>query len=103
MTKQEAREAIAAGRAAEAKLGSIARTRRPTDEETQEAREAYRLAAEGSRILSTACDMTDECDEPVTHVDTKGYIYCARHAAMRCSGTSGRRCRKLRAGELKTR
>jgi len=41
--------AVAAARDAERTLAAIARTRRPTDEETAAARAAYALAAEMSR------------------------------------------------------
>lgn len=44
------------------------------------------------------CDMP-ECAEKVTHVDEKGFIYCAPHGVNRkifC------RCRKLSAKEIRT-
>jgi hypothetical protein len=44
-----------------------------------------------------ACSMTDACAEPVSHIDDKGFTYCARHGAQR---RLYRRCRKLRAHEL---
>jgi hypothetical protein len=46
------------------------------------------------------CDMHKECQGQVSHVDDSGFIYCARHGLTRRG--SGRRCRKLRASELKT-
>ena len=45
------------------------------------------------------CDMTEECTQPVTHVGTKGWLYCETHARIR--NTSGYElCRKLRPHEL---
>lgn len=46
------------------------------------------------------CQMTDDCQEPVTHIDDNGFIYCAEHGQRRKE--SGRRCRKLKPAELKT-
>lgn len=43
------------------------------------------------------CDMTKACQEPVTHIDYKGYIYCAKHGQERKSTC---RCRKLTKKEL---
>jgi hypothetical protein len=44
-----------------------------------------------------ACDMTDSCTEPVTHIDIKGFAYCTRHGIERRSWCP---CRKLRGYEL---
>lgn len=44
------------------------------------------------------CDMTKECPEEVTHIDEKGFLYCARHGYQR---KNVMRCRKLRPAELK--
>jgi hypothetical protein len=44
-----------------------------------------------------ACSMTDMCTEPVSHIDDKGFAYCARHGIQR---RSHRRCRKLKSYEL---
>lgn len=44
------------------------------------------------------CDMTKECLGAVTHIDSKGYCYCAKHGEQRKS--SGNRCRKLKPAEL---
>lgn len=41
------------------------------------------------------CDY--DCDEPVTHIGEKGYIYCLTHAARRCGYE---RTRKMRPWEL---
>lgn len=45
------------------------------------------------------CEMTEDCPQKVTHIDDKGYIYCARHGEIR---KAYRRCRKLSPKELKT-
>lgn len=45
------------------------------------------------------CEMTDQCTSGVTHIDDKGFIYCARHGEIR---KAYRRCRKLTQKELKT-
>jgi hypothetical protein len=44
------------------------------------------------------CEMSHECQCPVTHIDDKGYIYCKQHGNER---KSYRRCRQLRIWELK--
>jgi len=48
------------------------------------------------RAKTLQCEWEDGCKEPVTHVEAKGYVYCARHAAY-----SGRRARKLKPAEVK--
>jgi hypothetical protein len=48
---------------------------------------------------SLACDMEKDCAAPVTHVDEKGYVYCAPHGVER---KAYRRCRKLRPYELRS-
>jgi len=45
------------------------------------------------------CDMAPGCAEPVTRVDSDGYVYCDRHGIARKD--SGRNCRKLRPWELR--
>jgi hypothetical protein len=45
------------------------------------------------------CDMTKDCEKPVTHIDNDGYIYCEKHAAQRKSG--GVPTRKLKPAEIK--
>ena len=42
------------------------------------------------RVLT--CDMVEGCTEPVTHIDSKGYVYCATHGQER---KATQRCRKL--------
>jgi len=46
-----------------------------------------------------SCDMAKDCCEPVTHIDSSGFAYCAAHGASR--RRSGRRCRKLRPHEIR--
>lgn len=43
------------------------------------------------------CDMDRDCKAPVTHIDNKGYSYCAEHAAER---KFWKPTRKLRTWEL---
>jgi hypothetical protein len=43
------------------------------------------------------CDMTADCNEPITHLDDKGFIYCTNHGVSR---RYSRPCRKLRPSEL---
>lgn len=45
------------------------------------------------------CDMERDCDEPVTHIDHKGYVYCYAHGQQRKA--SGIRCRKLTPAEAR--
>ena len=43
------------------------------------------------------CEMTSECNEAVTHMDKKGYIYCTTHGLER---REYQPCRKLRPHEV---
>jgi|SRR6185369_14428356 len=43
------------------------------------------------------CDMKHDCARPVTHIDEKGFIYCAEHGQQR---RNHKRCRKLQGWEL---
>lgn len=46
------------------------------------------------------CEMRRECTESVTHIGSKGYIYCATHGTeRRAYGTE--RTRKMRPWELR--
>lgn len=45
------------------------------------------------------CDMTEQCQDTVNHIDDSGFIYCTKHGLQRRG--HGRRCRKLRPSELK--
>lgn len=47
---------------------------------------------------SLSCDFRG-CGDPVTHVDHRGFVYCAKHAAVRKAG--GERCRILKAAEIR--
>lgn len=44
------------------------------------------------------CDMTNDCEAPVTHIDNKGFVYCTDHGISR---RYYHPCRKLRPHELK--
>ncbi len=43
------------------------------------------------------CDMLVACKAPVTHVDNKGYVYCAGHGEQRRAACP---CRALRPNEI---
>lgn len=43
------------------------------------------------------CAMVQGCDAPITHLDTRGYVYCTRHGQQR---QRDQRCRKLRQYEI---
>lgn len=45
------------------------------------------------------CEMTNDCEAPVTHLDEKGFIYCKEHGHDRRE--SGIYCRALRPWELR--
>lgn len=57
-----------------------------------------RKKSESTGAVVLRCDMARDCDATVTHIDEKGYAYCAAHGVQRRE--SGRRCRKLRPWEL---
>lgn len=44
------------------------------------------------------CDMTSECERPVSHLDQDGFVYCAAHGLAR---RGWQPCRKLRPYELR--
>lgn len=52
----------------------------------------------GSKLVLT-CDMSRECQAPVTHIDEKGFIYCREHGHQRRE--YGKRCRQLAQWEVK--
>ena len=53
----------------------------------------------GSELLkSLRCDMTDDCEQPVTHIDNDGFAYCTTHGLQR---RWYQPCRKLRDWELR--
>ena len=45
------------------------------------------------------CDMSDDCHEPVTMIEDKGYIYCTKHGRERRIYV-GHRNRLMRPWEL---
>ena len=49
-------------------------------------------------MTTLRCDMESTCEERVTHLDKKGYVYCARHGLMR---RMSQPCRVLRKGEIR--
>lgn len=44
------------------------------------------------------CDMAEDCDAPVTHIDRKGFAYCTEHGQAR---REYQPCRRLRDWELR--
>ena len=46
-----------------------------------------------------SCDMVNGCESTVTHIDHKGFVYCARHGAQR--KTNGTPCRAMRPFEIR--
>lgn len=44
------------------------------------------------------CDMRADCEEPVTHIDSNGFVYCTDHGIQR---RDWKPCRKLRPWELR--
>jgi len=44
------------------------------------------------------CDMADDCAAPVTHLDRKGYVYCAPHGIER---RDYQPCRKMQPWEIR--
>jgi hypothetical protein len=47
-----------------------------------------------------SCDMRKDCAEAVTHIGSKGYVYCATHAVQRRE-SGYERTRAMRPWELK--
>lgn len=47
--------------------------------------------------ISLRCEMRDDCQQPVTHIDNKGFIYCEEHGFQR---RYYHPCRHLRPHEL---
>ena len=48
--------------------------------------------------MKLKCDMKEDCQAVVTHIDIKGWVYCAEHGKQR---KYDMRCRKLRPSETK--
>ncbi len=55
------------------------------------------FAPKPKNIAPICCDMEHGCKETVTHIDNKGFVYCAKHGVER---KAWRPCRKLRAFEV---
>jgi hypothetical protein len=47
------------------------------------------------------CEYFKACTNPVTHIGSKGHIYCTPCAFSRRGGNSGERCRRMRNWELR--
>lgn len=47
---------------------------------------------------SPVCNMVNGCPEPITHLDTAGFVYCSGHGLKRRAFEP---CRKLRAWEVR--
>ncbi|KKW46571.1 MAG: hypothetical protein UY96_C0003G0074 [Parcubacteria group bacterium GW2011_GWB1_56_8] len=50
-------------------------------------------------MRAVKCEMKKDCTRAVTHIGSKGYIYCAECAVIRRSG-GHERCRKMLKWEL---
>ena len=50
-------------------------------------------------MTKTTCEMTRECEEPLTHLDESGFVYCHQHGVKRQQG-GWKRCRKMRPYEI---
>jgi len=50
-------------------------------------------------MTNLKCDMTKDCQKPVSFIDVKGFVYCECHGLQRQSYT---RARKLTPKELET-
>lgn len=48
--------------------------------------------------MTLRCDYDHDCKAPVTHVDSKGWLYCTAHGERRKAYQA---CRKLKPAELK--
>jgi hypothetical protein len=64
-----------------------------------------RVAVEGEpgsapTPIKLLCQMTKECQRDVTHIDNKGFLYCAEHGLQRSQGDRGRPCRELYPNEI---
>jgi len=57
------------------------------------------LQAKGNGPFIIKCQMIENCIEEVTHIDQRGFIYCACHGYTR--RVSGTPCRKMTKKELK--
>ena len=53
----------------------------------------------GNAPLRIRCVMTEDCQEKVTHIDQRGFVYCEHHGLRRRA--SGTPCRKMTGKEIK--
>lgn len=68
-----------------------------TDKVTQKVTDNdQKLDSQAKQLI--CAKMHGPCAGPVTHIDSKGFIYCAPHGAQR---KAYQRCRKLTSTELK--
>lgn len=44
------------------------------------------------------CDGIKDCKNPISHIDSRGFIYCEKHGYFR---SQYEKCRKLKQNELK--
>jgi hypothetical protein len=49
-------------------------------------------------VFTLLCDMTKGCINAVTHIDTRGFVYCTTHGLQRRASEP---CRKLRPWEIR--
>lgn len=49
--------------------------------------------------MTLTCDMRRECPATVTHIDDKGWVYCAGHGTAR---RTTRPCREMTTSEIAT-
>ncbi len=49
-------------------------------------------------VFPPTCDMVEGCKEPITMLDSAGFVYCTRHGLERRTYEP---CRKLRPYELR--
>jgi hypothetical protein len=57
------------------------------------------MKTETSVEASISCEMVAGCTHPVTHIGSKGYVYCAEHGVQRRQ-SGYERCRKMQPWEL---
>lgn len=52
----------------------------------------------GRDQITPTCEMTKTCSQPVTMIDSSGFVYCSAHGLSR---QGWRLCRKLRPYEIR--
>ena len=50
-------------------------------------------------MTAPTCDMVADCQEPLTHLDENGSVYCYQHGVQR-QRSGWKRCRKMRPYEI---